>query len=197
MSEPLTDLRRRPFLVPLVLPLVALLLAGAGAVWLGSGASTTVVILVRHAEPAASTSGDPELSAEGVRRAEQLGPFLADALPANPVDHIYAADTRRAQQTAASVANQFKLPINLLGGSDWAGLASRIKREHRGETVVVVGYASTLPAVLSHLSGSHLAVEPDDYGSVFVVVMPTPGQPRIVRLRYGDPQPPADADSAE
>lgn len=186
MSEPLTDLRRRPFLVPLVLPLVALLLAGAGAVWLGSGASTTVVILVRHAEPAASTSGDPELSAEGVRRAEQLGPFLADALPANPVDHIYAADTRRAQQTAASVANQFKLPINLLGGSDWDRLARRIRTDHEGETVVVVGYASTLPAVLNHLSASRVGTDADDFGSIFVVVMPSPGQPRVLRLRYGD-----------
>lgn len=197
MTDPLTRLRRNTTAAPLLVLLFAVIVAGIGIVWLSTWARTTVVVLVRHAEAAVSSTGDPDLSPAGELRAAQLGAFLADALPDRSVDHLYGADTRRAQQTAASVANQFKLPINLLGGSDWAGLASRIKREHRGETVVVVGYASTLPGVLSHLSGSHLAVEPDDYGSVFVVVMPTPGQPRIVRLRYGDPQPLADADSAE
>lgn len=186
MPEPLTELRQRPFLVPLLLPLLALLLVAAGAVWLSTGARTTVVILVRHAEAAASTSGDPELSPRGEQRAGQLGAFLADALGGLPVNHIYAADTRRAQQTAASVANQFKLPINLLGGSDWDGLARRIKATHRGETVVVVGYASTLPGVVNHLSARRISLDADDHGSIFVVVLPRPGQPRVLRLRYGD-----------
>jgi len=197
MTDPLTRLRRDPTLVPLLVVLFAVIVAGAGIVWLSTWARTTVVILVRHAEAAVSNSGDPDLSPAGERRAAQLGSFLADALPGRSVDHLYGADTRRAQQTAASVANQFKLPINLLAGSDWAGLANRIKRDHRGETVVVVGYASTLPGVLSHLSASHVTLEPDDYGSVFVVVIPTPGQPRVVRLRYGDPVPPIAADSAK
>ena len=50
-------------------------------------------------------------------------------LPGRAVDHLYAANTRRSQQTAVSVANQFKLPINLLGGDDWGDFASRLRRE--------------------------------------------------------------------
>ena len=185
MTDPLHRLRP-PYLMPLLVPLLALLVAGLAVVWLSSWARTTVVILVRHAEAATSASGDPDLNSAGERRAALLGTFLADALPGRSVDHLYAADTRRAQQTAASVANQFKLPINLLAASDWVGLVSRIKRDHRGETVVVVGYASTLPGLLNQLSASHQALEPDDFGSIFVVVMPSPGQPRTVRLRYGN-----------
>lgn len=194
MTEPLHRLRR-PHLVPLLVPLLAVLVAGAGVIWLSSWARTTVVILVRHAEAATGTTGDPDLSPVGERRAALLGLFLADAIPGRTVDHLYAADTRRAQQTAAAVANQFKLPINLLASSDWAGLASRIRREHRGETVVVVGYASTMPGLLNQLSASQLTLEPDDYGSIFVVVMPSPGQPRTVRLRYGDLPLPIAADA--
>lgn len=194
MTEQLTRLRRRPLLAPLLLPLIAVIIAGAGVAWVGTWASTTVVVLVRHAEPAASGKGDPDLSAAGERRAAQLGEFLSDALPGRTVDHLYAADTRRAQQTAASVANQFKLPINVLAASDWAGIASRVKRQHRGETVVVVGYASTLPGALNQLSASNLALDPGDYGSVFVVVVPSPGQPRVVQLRYGERAAPAAQD---
>lgn len=186
MTDPLTRLRPRANLMPLLVPLLALIVAGAGAVWLSTWSRTTVVVLVRHAEALNTTTGDPDLSPVGERRAVQLGSFLADALPGRTVDHLYAADTRRAQQTAASVANQFKLPINLLASSDWVGLVSRIKRDHRGETVVVVGYASTMPGVLNQLSASHLTLEPEDFGSVYVVVMPSPGQPRTIHLRYGD-----------
>jgi phosphohistidine phosphatase SixA len=181
----------------LLVPLLAVLVAGVGVIWLSSWVRTTVVILVRHAEATTATTGDPDLSPAGERRAALLGLFLADALPGRSVDHLYAADTRRAQQTAASVANQFKLPINLLASSDWAGLASRIRREHRGETVVVVGYASTMPGLLSQLSASQLTLEPDDFGSIFVVVMPSPGQPRTVRLRYGDLPLPIAADAGK
>lgn len=197
MTDPLTRLRSRASLIPLLLPLITVILVAAGAVVLSHWVRTTVVVMVRHAESGPSSTGDPDLSPIGERRAALLGAFLADALPGRTVDHLYAADTRRAQQTAASVANEFKLPINLLAGSDWPGLASRIRREHRGDTVVVVGYASTLPGVLSQLSASQVSVEPDDFGSVFVVVLPSPGQPRTVRLRYGEQPPPIAAEAAK
>jgi 2,3-bisphosphoglycerate-dependent phosphoglycerate mutase len=191
MTDSQIRMRRRPLLAPLLLPLLALLAAGIAAFALSQWTRTTVVVLVRHAEAASSQTGDPDLSPGGESRAGRLGPFLQDALPAGEVDHLYAADTRRAQQTAASVANQFKLPINLLGSSDWAGLASRIRREHRGATVVVVGYAATLQGLASQLAGATVPLEEDDFGSIFVVVLPSPGQPKLLRLRYGDaPVPP-------
>lgn len=187
---------RRPHLVPLLVPLLAVLVAGLGVVWLSAWSRTTVVVLIRHAEPAVGSRGDPDLSPAGERRAALLGRFLADSLPGRAVDHLYAADTRRAQQTAASIANQFKLPINLLASSDWSGLVTRIRRDHRGQTVVVVGYASTMPGLLNQLSASHHSLEPDDFGSIFVVVIPSPGQPRTVRLRYGDQPLPIAAETA-
>jgi phosphohistidine phosphatase SixA len=189
MSESLSRLRRQPMLIPLLVPLLAVIAAGAGVFWLGTWARTTVVILVRHGEAATSTAGDPDLSLAGERRAARLGEFIADVLPGGQVDHLYAADTRRAQQTAASVANQFKLPINLLASSDWARLPSRIKREHRGQTIVVVGYASTLPGVVNQLGGASVSIPDDDYGSVFVIVLPSPGPNRTFRVRYGDAVP--------
>lgn len=185
MSDPLIRLRRQPMLIPLLLPLLAVIAAGAGVFWLGTWARTTVVILVRHGEATSTTAGDPELSIAGEQRAARLGDFIADTLPGMAVDHLYAADTRRAQQTAASVANQFKLPINLLSGSDWARLPSRIKRDHRGQTVVVIGYATTLPGVLNQLGAPAVSIGDDDYESVYVVVMPSPGPNRMFRLRYG------------
>jgi phosphohistidine phosphatase SixA len=191
MPEPLDRMRRRPLLAPLLLPLLVLLAAAGGIYWLGTWARTTVVVLVRHAESQAASGGDPDLSIAGERRVAALGGFLADLFVAGKADHLYAADTRRAQQTAAPVANQFGLPINLLASNDWPTLARRIKSDHRGETVVVVGYASTLPIVLDQLTDTKVEIGEDEFDSVFVVVLPSPGQPRVLRLHYGAAAAPA------
>ena len=68
MTDPLHRLRRT-HLVPLLVPLLAVLVAGLGVIWLSSWVRTTVVILVRHAEAATATTGDPDLSPAGERRA--------------------------------------------------------------------------------------------------------------------------------
>lgn len=185
MPDPLDRLRRRPLLAPLLLPLLVLLAAGAGIVWLGSWARTTVVVLVRHAESQTTADGDPDLTAAGGERAAALGAFLADLFVAGKVDHLYAADTRRAQQTAAPVANQFAVPINLLASNDWQTLAGRIRSDHRGQTVVVVGYSSTLPVVLQQLAKTKIDVGEAEFDSIYVVVLPSPGEPRVLRLHYG------------
>jgi broad specificity phosphatase PhoE len=184
-DAPQTRTRRRPHLAPILVPLLIALAAGAGIWWLGTWARTTVVILVRHAEAQSAESGDPDLSKAGEARVRGLGQYIAGVLAGDKVDYLYSADARRAQQTAAPVANEFKLPVNLLASSDWPGLASRIKGEHRGKVVVVVGYANTISAVLGDLSAANVALSDDDYDSIFLVVMPSPGPTRVFRLRHG------------
>lgn len=187
MSDPIVRVRRRPHPAPILIPLLAILAAVAGVFWLGTWARTTVVIVVRHAEAGNAPAGDPDLTPAGEARAAVLGDFLDGVLAGGKVDYLYSGDTRRAEQTAAPIANRFRLPVNLLAPSDWEGLASRITREHRGRTVVVVGYDSTIPNLVSQLSGSHDAVTQAADGSIHLIVIPSPGSTRLFRLRYGTP----------
>jgi len=185
MAEPPIRLRRRPHLAPLMVPLLFVLSAGAGVFWISTWARTTVVVMLRHAEAETDPTGDPDLSPAGEARIRGLGQYVAGVLASGKVDYLYAGDTRRAEQTAAPIANQFQLPINLLAPSDWDGLASRIKREHRGKTVVVVGYSSTIPGVLSRISATDVAIADDEYDAIYVVVMPSLGSAQLFKLRYG------------
>ena len=187
MSEAAARIRRRPHLAPILLPLLALLAAGAGVFWLGTWARTTVVIVLKHAEAAAEPRGDPDLSPVGEARAAGLGDFLADALAGGKVDYLYAGDTRRAQQTALPIANRFGLPVNLLAPGEWDGLASRLRSDHRGRTVVVVGYSSTVPNLVAQLAGEGGRVSEAADGVAYVVVIPSPGSTRLFQLRYGPP----------
>ena len=185
MSEAAARVRRRPHLAPILLPLLALLASGAGVFWLGTWARTTVVIVLKHAEAAAEPRGDPDLSPVGEARAAGLGDFLADALAGGKVDYLYAGDTRRAQQTALPIANRFGLPVNLLAPGEWDGLASRLRSDHRGRTVVVVGYSSTVPNLVAQLAGEGGRVSEAADGVAYVVVIPSPGSTRLFQLRYG------------
>lgn len=190
MTDPEIRRRRRPQLAPVLIPLLALLVAGTTTFALSLWARTTVVILVRHAEAEASETGDPDLSAAGETRARRLGPFLEDALAGRAVDYLYSADLRRSQQTAASVSNQFQVPINLLGKADWSRLASRILGEHRGSTVAVVGGTAQLEGLARRLGGAPLAIDDADHSVVLVVTRPSLGAPRLLRLHYGPVQEP-------
>ena len=193
MSESAVRVRRRPHLAPILLPLLALVAAGAGVFWLGTSARTTVVIVLKHAEPATEPRGDPDLSPAGEARAAGLGDFLADALAGGRVDYLYAGDTRRAQQTALPIANRFGLPVNLLAPGEWEGLASRLRSDHRGRTVVVVGYDSTVPNLVAQLAGEGGRVSEAADGVAYVVVIPSPGSTRLFQLRYGTPDRPRTA----
>ncbi len=176
---------RRPRLAPLLGPLLAVLVAGATVLALSLWARTTVVVLMRHAETGASQTGDPDLSPAGEARARLLGPFLEDALAGRAVDYLYSTDLRRSQQTAASVANQFKVPINLVGSADWARLASRILSEHRGSTVAVVGSVSQLQSLVRRLNGEPVTIDESDHSVILVITRPSLGAPRLLRLHYG------------
>ena len=188
MAEPAARVRRRPHLAPILLPLLALLAAGAGVFWLGTSARTTVVVVLKHAEAASEPHGDPDLSPAGEARAARLGDFLAEALAGGKVDYLYAGDTRRAQQTALPIANRFGLPVNLLAPGEWQGLASRLRSDHRGRTVVVVGYASTVPNLVAQLAGDGGRVSEAADGVAYLIVIPSPGSTRLFQLRYGPPE---------
>jgi len=45
--------------------------------------------------------------------------------------------------------------------------------------------------VISQLSGSDYAMRDDEFDAIYIVVMPSPGETRVLRLRYGSPTPPS------
>ena len=69
----------------------------------------TAVIIVRHAERA-DDSSDSELSPAGRDRAEQLARMLRDIHPSA----LYATEYKRTQQTLRPLADEVRLPIEII-----------------------------------------------------------------------------------
>jgi phosphohistidine phosphatase SixA len=185
MKKDFTTLKRRPLFLPLLAPIVALLLAIGAAAWFFDARTSTVVMIVRHAESEPSTpEGDPVLSVEGKERAARLARVLSQAKPQRGVDAIFASDLQRTQQTVTPLAEALGLPVNVVPSARWNKLADQIRREHRGEFVVVSATTVMIPQLIEELSGELVAVGENEYDPLFVVFLPQLSKAKVLKLRY-------------
>lgn len=182
--DKLNQLKRRPFLLPLLLPIFGLLVLAGVVVWFVDARATTVVIVVRHAETEEMGNGDPALSVVGRERAARLVRVLYEAQPVRGIDAIYASELARTQQTVTPLAEQSALPVNVVPADTWASLPGRIRRQHHGENVVVVGSTATIPPLIESLAGESVTLKEDEYDALYVVFLPQLAHARLVKLHY-------------
>ena len=132
MEPPGITRHRRPFLAPLWVTLLAAAGGGRVVAWaFYRDASTTVVILVHPAEKTPGTIDDPPLSPEGEERAQRLAQMFAGPAVGS-IDAIYASDDRRAQQTAAPLAERLHRVPAVLSPPRRAPRGTRVARARRG-----------------------------------------------------------------
>jgi len=192
MNRDLDKMRRRPFFFPLVVPVLVFLGLVVAAAWLFDARATTVVFVVRHAENETGVDPDPGLSVDGRERAARLAKMLLQARDNEPVgssprrglDAIFVSELRRTEQTAEPLATAMGLSSNVITSATWASLAGKIKREHRGEYVLAVGHANTVPLLVEALSGEKVSLRDDEYDAMFIVFVPQLSKAKVVRIRY-------------
>jgi phosphohistidine phosphatase SixA len=185
MEPPAISRYRRPFLAPLgVIPVGLLVLAAVG--WLiYQGATTTAVLLVQPADKEPGTIADPPVSQEGEERAERLAQMFSTPAGPGQVDVIYESDERRAQQTAAPLAERLhRVPIVFVAG-DAATAAARAVRDHSGDTVLMVASGSHVADMVEALTGERPSGLPSgDSDVMYVISVPRIGHAHLVRIRY-------------
>lgn len=174
----------------LALALAATVLAGCGRPAAAPGAATTL-IFVRHAEKAEATEDAP-LSTAGKKRAQAL----VLALAAAGIEAIYAPPARHAQETARPLARRLDLPVSVSRidperlEEEARSFALRLVARHPGQTVLVVGHAEAIPPMVEALTARPIEpLETEAYDPLFVVTLPPEGRARLLRARYGPPDP--------
>jgi broad specificity phosphatase PhoE len=161
--------------------------------------SSTLVLLVRHAEKAAQPANDPPLTPAGETRARALADMLANA----GISQIISTPYERTMGTAAPLAKRLGLIIELIpipAGTASAPLASvdalarhvqavaDAVRRYAGEAILVVGHSNTIPAIAAALGAPRLPDLCDgDYDQIFVLELRPSGPPRFMRTRFGAP----------
>jgi len=160
------------------------------------GAQPSTVILVRHAEKAATPANDPGLTPGGVQRATDLAAALSDA----HVNAVITTQLERAKATAKPLVDAAKVtPVVVPASSDIAAhvnaVVAAVAARKPGDVVLVVGHSNTIPAIIAALGGPRMPELCDaQYSGLFVMQLRPNGPPSFVRGKYGAADPP-DSDA--
>lgn len=143
----------------------------------------TTILLVRHAEKNPHPpGGDAGLSTKGLVRAQTLARDLADA----GIRVVYASQFGRARQTAEPLAQALGDSVRTYDANRLDLLVQRVRAEHRGQTLLIVGHSDTISQTIEGLTGNALPKdEAVPYDRLYVLTLSANGAHRLVRVRYG------------
>ena len=154
------------------------------------------IILLRHAEEPADPE-DPHLSPAGVKRAQQLTPFImkdpAMSRFGLPVA-VFASQTtkrgngQRSQETVAPLAKALKLPVQTpFLSKDYAALAEQILANpaYAGKTVLIAWTHEEIPKLAAALGVKPRPPKWKDsvFDKVYVISYGN-GKPTLATFRY-------------
>jgi phosphohistidine phosphatase SixA len=150
-----------------------------------TGAATTTVIVVRHAEKAAQPAADPPLTDAGVARSKALEAALRDA----GVTAIVTTQLERTKATARPLADALHITPEVVPTE--TSVQEHVKKvvaavlRHGGGVVLVVGHSNTVPEIVEALGGKKPAAMCDDeYDGLYMVVVSGTGPAHVVHSRY-------------
>jgi 2,3-bisphosphoglycerate-dependent phosphoglycerate mutase len=169
----------KPWLGYMAIGLVAAALFLAWFLWHSSPMST--VFLVRHAEKAVNPAGNPALTDAGIERADMLSRLLSGA----GITAIYSTPFSRTRQTAMPLADLLQLPVFEYDAMDFQGLVDRIRMDHSGKTVLVVGHSNTVPRIIEAFGAEPVSpISDDEYDNLFGLTL-VKNKSRVFIIKFG------------
>ncbi len=145
--------------------------------------TATTFIVLRHAETTGIGS-NPNLSTDGLARAEALRRILANV----PLSAVFASNYNRTKQTAQPTADDKSLAINIYDPLNQSPLVDDWLETYRGKTVLVLGHSNTVPSLLNLFLGSNTYQNlPDtEYDNLFIATVSEKGRAKVLHLKYGN-----------
>jgi phosphohistidine phosphatase SixA len=140
-----------------------------------AAAEPSAIYLVRHAEKMAGQ--DPDLTPQGLARARHVAAILRRA----GITAIFSTKTLRTQQTAAPLAQQAGLTVQLY--DPLAPLAQVEKVRALSGAVLVVGHSNTLPELVKLFGGAPGSdIADDEFDRLYQLLPGADGQVRTILL---------------
>ncbi len=136
-------------------------------------AQDITIILLRHAEKdisASANKADPELTAEGQKRAERLVETVGKYKP----QQIFSTIFKRARNTAVPLAENlnpdYRLQIQFYDYAELEELAKRLLKL-KVKSVVVVGHNTTTPELANLLikQNKYKALDDNEYNKIWII----------------------------
>ena len=143
-----------------------------------AAAEPSVIYLVRHGEKLAGQ--DPELSPRGQERARHVAAILRRA----GITAIFSSKTVRTQQTAAPLAQQTGLSVQLYDPMAPRAMVEQVRK--LTGAVVVVGHSNTLPELVRLFGGAPGSdIGDDEYDRLYQLLPGADG--KVTTILLGTP----------
>lgn len=141
---------------------------------------SAVFFIFRHAEKT-SAADDPELSPEGVARANTLAFMLSGA----GISAIHSTDYKRSRATVEPLGRELGLDTRLYDPAEPEMFVQELLDE--GGRHVIVGHSNTVPEMVELLGGDPGSEidEKAEYDRLYIITI-LDGQPVSTLLRYGE-----------
>lgn len=127
--------------------------------------SNTKLYIVRHAEKSTQPPDNPDLTAEGRQRAEELASLLKNS----DIRTIYSTETRRTQQTAAPLSLQTGIAVQPYKNDTLPKFLQRVL--DGGQNALIVGHSNSVIKMLTELGlkPTMNEIADNDYDNFFIV----------------------------
>src|SRR5687768_641949 len=148
----------------------------------GDAGELTTFILIRHAEKGNDGTEDPDLTEQGISRAEKLSEMLRNT----PIAAIYTTNYKRTRNTVAPLAKIHDTNVQPYEAFKPDVIEDMLEK-HRGGTVVISGHSNTTPWTANLLTGSETYKDyaESEYGIILIVTVTGVGKGAIVtRINY-------------
>lgn len=135
-----------------------------------------VIYLVRHAEKA-DAGKDPELTAQGQVRAQNIAAILQKA----GITRIFSSPTTRTRQTAQALARRSGVEVQSYDPAAPKALVEKVKSQ--SGAVLVVGHSNTLPELVRLFGGAPGAdIADNEYDRLYQLIVGPDGAITTVLL---------------
>ncbi len=140
--------------------------------------TTTTYFLIRHAEKDRSdpTNKDPELTKEGIERAQKWASYFEEI----SLDQVFSTDYRRTQQTAMYVAKDKNIDIAIYDPRDLYN--EEFKSLTHGENILIVGHSNTTPQFVNAIIGEEKYTDIDDNENGILFMVSVEGESKNVQM---------------
>ncbi|RJG27493.1 SixA phosphatase family protein [Massilia cavernae] len=139
-------------------------------------AAPAFIYLVRHGEKAGN-DGDPDLTAQGRARADNIAAILRKT----GIRQVWSTKTARTRQTAAPTAALLALPVKEYDAGKPEKMIAELKAT--GGNALVVGHSNTVPKLVSLLGGASGAdIGDNEFDRVYQLIVGSDGSVTTVLL---------------
>lgn len=129
--------------------------------------SITTFYFIRHAEKDRNdkTNQDPHLTEVGKARAEHWNVILKSIT----FDVVFSTDYHRTRETALPIAKRNNLEITIYDPKLLD--IEKLKQDHRGNNILVVGHSNTTPFLVNKLLGNNKyeAIDDSNNGNLYII----------------------------